>query len=138
MGEVRPRRRGARPASAIGFGSSQSGRFLRTFLYYGFNADEQGRQVLDGAMVHIAGAARLSINERGAQPTALSMYPPRSSRSPSRPSATPITGRSDGLLDNPRARASQPKIMFTNTAVEYWGGGRAAALVHTSRTARAI
>ena len=73
---------------AIGFGSSQSGRFLRTFLYYGFNADEQGRQVLDGAMVHIAGAARLSINERGAQPTALSMYPPRSSRSPSRLSAT--------------------------------------------------
>ena len=36
----------------IAFGSSQSGRFLQTFLYYGFNADERGAQVLrrrDGA-----------------------------------------------------------------------------------------
>src|ERR1051326_4854696 len=32
---------------AIGFGVSQSGRFLRTFLYDGFNADEQGRLVFD-------------------------------------------------------------------------------------------
>jgi hypothetical protein len=45
------------------FGSSQSGRFLRAFLYYGFNSDEQGRQVFDGVMAHIAGAGRLSINE---------------------------------------------------------------------------
>ncbi|MBI3693624.1 MAG: hypothetical protein HY238_02120 [Acidobacteria bacterium] len=29
---------------AIGFGTSQSGRFLRTFLYGGFNQDEKGRQ----------------------------------------------------------------------------------------------
>src|SRR5262249_26310154 len=33
---------------AIGFGSSQSGRFLRTLLYLGFNEDEQQRPVLDG------------------------------------------------------------------------------------------
>ena len=59
---------------AYAFGSSQSGRFLRTFLYYGFNADEKGRQVFDGVMAHIAGAARLSINEPSATPNALSMY----------------------------------------------------------------
>ena len=29
-------------------------------------------------------------------------------------------------------RAFQPKTFFTNTSVEYWGGGRNAALVHTS------
>ena len=59
---------------AYTFGSSQSGRFLRAFLYYGFNSDEQGRQVFDGVMAHIAGAGRLSINEaRGATPNALSM-----------------------------------------------------------------
>lgn len=121
---------------AIGFGSSQSGRFLRTFFYDGFNADEQGRQVLDGAMVHIAGAARLSINERGAQPTALSMY--SATRFPFATTAErdPITGRRDGLFDNPRARATQPKVMFTNTAVEYWGGGRSAAFVHTTPDGR--
>ena len=32
---------------AIGFGTSQSGRFLRTFLYYGFNQDERERRVFD-------------------------------------------------------------------------------------------
>ena len=56
------------------WGSSQSGRFLRTFLYYGFNADEKGGQVFDGVMAHIAGAARLSLNERSATPNALSMF----------------------------------------------------------------
>ena len=122
----------ARAEKAIGFGSSQSGRFLRSFFYDGFNADEQGRQVLDGAMVHIAGAARLSINERGAQPTALSMYTSTQFPFATTAERDPITRRTDGLLDNPRARATQPKVMFTNTAVEYWGGGRAAALVHTS------
>ncbi len=49
------------------FGSSQSGRFLRTFLYYGFNSDEQGRQVFDGVMAHIAGTGRLSLNEHEAR-----------------------------------------------------------------------
>jgi hypothetical protein len=44
----------------------------------------------------------------------------------------PISGRTDGLLENERAKAVQPKTFFTNTSVEYWGGGRSAALVHTS------
>jgi hypothetical protein len=44
----------------------------------------------------------------------------------------PITETTDGLLDNPRARANHPKIFYTNTPVEYWGGDRSAALVHTS------
>jgi hypothetical protein len=44
----------------------------------------------------------------------------------------PISGISEGLLDNDRARGTQPKIFFSNTSVEYWGGGRSAALIHTS------
>lgn len=116
----------------IGFGSSQSGRFLRTFLYDGFNTDEHGRQVLDGVMVHIAGAARLSINVRGAQPTALSMYSTTQFPYATTAERDPVSRRTDGLLDNARTRATQPKVMFTNTAVEYWGGGRAAALIHTT------
>lgn len=122
----------AKAKTLVGFGSSQSGRFLRTFLYDGFNTDEQGRQVLDGAMVHIAGAARLSINVRGAQPTALSMYSTTQFPYATSAERDPISRRTDGLLDNARARATQPKVMFTNTAVEYWGGGRAAALIHTT------
>ena len=43
----------------------------------------------------------------------------------------PISGRSEGLLDNDRARQNQPKVFFTNSAVEYWNT-RAAALTHTT------
>lgn len=116
---------------AYAFGLSQSGRFLRTFLYYGFNSDERGRPVFDGVLAHIAGGARLSINERGARPNQ-SKAP-----SPGFPFADtaltdPITGRIDGLLDNDRARTNQPKVFYTNSAVEYWGADRNAALTHTT------
>jgi hypothetical protein len=117
---------------AIAWGSSQSGRFLRTFLYYGFNADERDRQVLDGVMAHIAGAGRLSINEAAATPNALSMYSGTVFPYADAAMRDPLSGRTEGLLDNDRARNHQPKVFYTNSAVEYWGGGRAAALVHTS------
>lgn len=121
---------------AYAWGSSQSGRFLRTFLYYGFNADEKGAQVFDGVMAHIAGAARLSLNERSAIPNALSFFTATGFPYANQSTRDPITGRVEGLLDNDRAKAVQPKIFFTNTAVEYWGGGRSAALVHTSPDGR--
>jgi hypothetical protein len=116
----------------LAFGSSQSGRFLRTFLYGGFNGDEKGRQVYDAVWVHIAGAAGLDVNARGSTPTSLTMY--EITRFPYANQATrdPISGRTEGLLENERARGFQPKTFFTNTSVEYWGGGRSAALVHTS------
>jgi alpha/beta hydrolase family protein len=116
----------------IAWGSSQSGRFLRTFLYYGFNSDEKNQQVFDGVMAHIAGGARLSLNLRGAEPTALTMY--EIATFPFAPNAQrdPISGVTEGLLENERARATQPKVFFTNTSVEYWGGGRSAALIHTT------
>src|SRR4051812_2997526 len=117
---------------ALAFGSSQSGRFLRTFLYWGFNGDEKARQVYDAVWMHIAGAAMLDVNARGATPTSLTLY--EITRFPYANQATrdPISGRTEGLLENDRAKAFQPKTFFTNTSVEYWGGGRNAALVHTS------
>lgn len=117
---------------ALAFGSSQSGRFLRTFLYFGFNGDEHGRQVYDAAWAHISGAARLSVNERGAIPTSLTMYEITRFPYANQSTRDPISGREEGVLDNPRSRSVQPKTFFTNTSVEYWGGGRSAALVHTS------
>jgi hypothetical protein len=47
---------------ALGFGVSQSGRFLREFLQSGFNADEQDRIVFEGLMPHVAGAGLGSFN----------------------------------------------------------------------------
>ena len=53
---------------AIGFGVSQSGRYLHDFLYLGFNADEAGRTVFDGLMPHIAGGKKTFTNYRFGQP----------------------------------------------------------------------
>lgn len=114
----------------IGFGVSQTGRFLRDFLYEGFNTDEQDRQALDGMVAHIAGSARLDLNRRWATPTGLGMYSATAFPFADAAQKDPISGVTDGLLDNPRARQHQPKIFYTNSAVEYWGGGRVAALFH--------
>lgn len=121
---------------AYAYGLSQSGRFLRTFMYYGFNSDEKGRQVYDGVLAHIAGAARLSLNERGATPNA------GRAPMPGYPFADtavrdPVSGRSEGLLDNERARQNQPKMFYTNSSIEYWSADRSAALVHTTPDGKA-
>jgi hypothetical protein len=52
-----------------GEGISQNGRFLRDFLYRGYNADEDGRPALDGVLAHVAGAGRGSFDQRFAQPS---------------------------------------------------------------------
>lgn len=44
---------------AIGAGISQSGRFLRSFLADGFNADEQGKKVFEGVWAHSAASVSL-------------------------------------------------------------------------------
>jgi len=51
----------------IGRGVSQSGNYLRQFIHLGFNEDEVGRQVYDGAWPIIAGR-RIALNFRWAQP----------------------------------------------------------------------
>jgi hypothetical protein len=114
------------------FGESQSGRFLRAFLYDGCNTDEKGRQVFDAVWAHIAGAGRLSLNERFAQPTSLTLFTSANFPFANASMRDPISGRTEGLLDNPLAHGNEPKTIFTNTAVEYWGGGRSAALLHTT------
>jgi hypothetical protein len=113
-------------------GVSQSGRFLRDFLYQGFNSDERQRQVFDAVMVHIAGSSQLDLNRRWATPTGLGQYDATLFPFASSAERDPASGAREGLLDNDRARLNQPKVFFTNTGVEYWGGGRSAALVHTS------
>ena len=52
---------------AIGYGRSQSGRFQKNFLLLGFNEDEDGRTVWDGAHPIIAGQMG-QFNIRFAQP----------------------------------------------------------------------
>ena len=117
---------------AYGYGSSQSGRFLRSFLYEGFNTDEKNRQVFDAVFAHIAGAARLTLNERWAKPVALGLYDSTAFPFADASVDDPLSGARDGLLANPRVGAHAPKVFYTNTPVEYWGAGRSAALIHTT------
>jgi hypothetical protein len=121
----------------LAFGLSQSGRFLRTLLYHGMNSDEQGRQVFDGLLPHIAGASRLDINRRGAQPVGLGMFTATAYPFTDAALADAASGASEGLLDNARTRSNQPRIIYTDSSVEYWGGGRVAALTHLQPDASA-
>ncbi len=123
------------PATArytYAFGESQSGRFLREFLYDGCNTDEKGRPVFDAVWAHIAGAGKISLNERFSQPTSLTLYTSANFPFANASMRDPLSGRTEGLLDNPHAHGNVPKTIYTNTAVEYWGGGRSAALLHTT------
>ena len=116
---------------AYAFGASQSGRYLRQFLYLGLNEDEAERMVFDGVLVHIAGGKRGGdFNQRFGQPSA-SLHPTMSNAFPFNEAAStdPLTGRRDGLLERLAARRRVPKIFFTNSSTEYWRGD--ASLIHT-------
>jgi len=128
------------PASAIkralAFGVSQSGRFLRTYLYYGFNRDERNRKVFDGVIAHVAGAGRGSFNHRFAQPSRDGhpylnfFYPTDIFPFTDVAQKDPETGVNDGLLTHAGSPELLPKVFYTNSEYEYWG--RAASLIHTT------
>ena len=110
---------------ALGFGISQSGRFLRSFVYDGFNQDEKNRRVFDGVWAHVAGAGRGSFNARFAQPSRdghpfLNLFYPVD--------VPPFTD--EGLLEKARAANVAPKVFLSNGSYEYWG--RCASLIHTT------
>ena len=119
---------------AIGFGVSQSGRFLRDFLWLGFNEDLSGKMVFDGLMPHVAGARRMATNFRFGQPG-------RNPRHPQDPAwqadlfpftyavlDDPLSGRRDGLMLRCRLNATCPRVIQTDSEHEWWAS-RASLLV---------
>lgn len=127
------------PAGAIertiGFGLSQPGRFLRSFVYAGFNGDENERKVFDGVMAHIAGAGRGSFNLRFGQASRDAhaflnfFYPTDIFPFTDVEQTDPVTGETGGLLASVEPKF-MPKFFQTNSSYEYWG--RAASLLHTT------
>jgi hypothetical protein len=104
-------------------GISQSGNFIRGFLHLGFNQDEAGRQVYDGAWPIIAGR-RIGLNYRFATPDGvLRLYEP-GSEGPQwwLPAADPVRGLpAAGILDRCTASRTCPKIIEHFGAAEVWG-----------------
>jgi len=129
-----------RAARVLAEGISQNGRFLRHFLYQGFNADEDGRIAIDGILSHVAGAGRGSFNHRfaqpsrDAQPTSSLFFPTDVFPFTDLPEADRVTREKGGLLDRAISENVVPKIFFSNTSYEYWG--RAASLIHTTADAK--
>ena len=112
--------------NAIMYGSSQSGRWIRTFIQLGFNQDEHRRQVVEGAIPHKA-SNRGAFNIRFAQPTRLSgtqhseqQYPGAESPQTWDVSHDPFSGITAGQLERCRRTHTCPKITHTNTDTEYW------------------
>lgn len=127
---------------AIAFGVSQSGRYLHDFLYLGFNADEAGRMVFDALMPHVAGGKKTFTNYRFSQPGrspyqhADTVYP--GSEFPfTYPVITDtLTGRTDGLLARCLAAGNCPKIIKTDSEIEFYQ--QRASLVATDTQGNAL
>ncbi|MGC1550781.1 MAG: alpha/beta hydrolase domain-containing protein, partial [Rhodanobacter sp.] len=128
-----------RPGDAtavFAYGYSQGGRFLRDFVYRGFNTGMDGQRVFDGMLVTTAGAGRGSFNHRYALPgeagssvmsdlRAVDLYPFADVATPD------IDGKRDiGLLDRVVHDNTVPKIMYIISSSEYWA--RNASLLQTT------
>ena len=100
------------------FGISQSGRFLRQFLFDGLNVDEHGRQVFDGVFTHVASARRGEFNLRFGQPSLT--HPLTPAYGPPYDSAN--------LMSLQRSLGGVPRLFSTNSSWEYWRGD--GALLH--------
>ncbi len=120
---------------ALGFGTSQSGRCLRMFVYDGFNCDESGRRVFDGIIPHVAGAGLGFFNHRFASPTRHNaqhdnhLYPADVFPFAYGDERDPFTGRVGGILRRSRSTDTVPKVFHTQSSSEYWH--RSGSLVHT-------
>jgi Alpha/beta hydrolase domain len=123
-GAANPARPGIR--TALAFGISQSGRFLRDFVHDGFNQDEAARKVFDGVLAHTAGAGGVFLNAEFAQPNRTSTQhedhtmPENAFPFSAARLTDPVTGLTGSLLRND---GFDPLWMETNTSTEFWQKG---------------
>lgn len=116
---------------AYAWGRSQSGRYLRDFVYHGFNEDEARRKVFDAIAPHVAGGGRLYLNYEFARPVTSSQQHTNQLDPEIFPHAYNVfqdahSGRRDGILKRPR---TDPLVFHTQTSTEYWQ--KRGCLAHT-------
>jgi hypothetical protein len=115
-----------RPNVSILFGISQSGRFLRDFIWYGFNEAADGGKIFDGAMPLIAGSRKSYVNARFAQPGRFSrqhedhVYYGDQFPFSYATITDPISGRTDGIFARCEKSNTCPKLMQLDSNLEFW------------------
>lgn len=115
---------------AYAMGHSMSGRYLRELLYFGLNEDEEGRQVFDGLHISTGSARRGEFNIRFGQPsTNVSRAPGNTFPFSYAPGTDPVTAESGSVQDATAQSGKLPKVIATNSGVEYWWSGT--SLTHT-------
>jgi hypothetical protein len=118
---------------AIIEGASQSGRMVRSFLALGFNRDEAGRRVFDGAFPHIGGGL-MPLNVRFGQPVRAwgeqtdHLYPAYDFPFTYARQTDPLTQRTAGLFDRCNATDTCPRLFHVATALEMWEGRQSLGL----------
>jgi hypothetical protein len=114
-------------ALAIGF--SQSGRYLRDWLWQGFHVDGAGRPVFDGVLPYIAGARKTWTNARWAQPGRFSrqhedhLVPGNQFPFSYGVTTDSVTTATDGILARCEASKTCPRLMHVDTSAEFWQAG---------------
>jgi hypothetical protein len=104
-------------------------------LLRGLQVDEDGKPVIDGAFIHVAGGGKGAFDYRFAMPTrhfsALEdhIYPTDFFPFATTTSRDPVSGVEGSLLDRARQLRAVPKLMYVNNSSEYWN--RAASLITT-------
>ncbi|MCI0438223.1 MAG: hypothetical protein L0177_03725, partial [Chloroflexi bacterium] len=120
---------------AYAYGRSQTGRYLRTYIYNDFNRDEQGREALDGIIANVAGGMRGEFNQRFGQNSKdrnnmmTQLFPFATI-----PQTDLETEETDSIHRRLDERGSHLKVFYTNTSAEYHRGD--ASLVHTDPDGR--
>ena len=117
-----------RPNVAVATGISQSGRYLRDFLWQGFNEDAKGRIVFEGMLPLVGGSRKTYTNYRWAKPGDYSRqqethYAPGDQFPFAYATITdPLTGKTDGLLRKCTQTRTCPKVYQYDSPIEANGG----------------
>jgi len=131
-GTPNPLAAAGRPAldRALSQGNSQSGRYLRDFIYSGFNEDEGHRVVFEGSIPTVA-SGRMFLNYRFAQPGRINpaghgfmFFPGGEFPFAYQNQIDPFTGRSDGIFARCSVSRTCPKVIHLNSGTEYWQAGQ--------------
>ena len=131
-GTANPLAATGRPAlsRALSQGNSQSGRYLRDFIYSGFNEDEAHRVVFEGSIPTVA-SGRMFLNYRFAQPGRINpaghgfmFFPGGEFPFAYENQTDSFTGKNDGILARCSASRTCPKIIHLNSGTEYWQAGQ--------------